>query len=51
VMLLYAIYAFFYEPPETAVNTYKYILATLFYVANWVQVIFGLHHPVLGHTW
>jgi peptidoglycan/LPS O-acetylase OafA/YrhL len=51
VMLLYGIYAFFYEPAETAANTYKYILATLFYVANWVQVIFGLHHPVLGHTW
>lgn len=51
VMLLYALYAAFYETPIEAANSYKYIAATLFYVANWVQVIFGLHHPVLGHTW
>ena len=51
VMLLYAVYATFCEEPIQAANTYKYIAATLFYVANWVQVIFGLHHPVLGHTW
>jgi peptidoglycan/LPS O-acetylase OafA/YrhL len=51
VMLLYGIYAAFFEKPDEALRSYKYIAATLLYVANWVQVIFGLHHPVLGHTW
>ena len=51
MMLLYGIYASLYETPVQALNSYKYIAATLFYVANWVQVVLGLHHPVLGHTW
>ena len=28
-----------------------YIATTIFYVANWVQILFGIHHSVLGHTW
>ena len=51
VMTLYACYAAIFESGETSVNSFEYIAATLFYVANWVQVIWGIHHPVLGHTW
>ncbi len=51
LLTLFAIYSTFYQTKEEAEASYKYILATLFYVANWVQVFGGLHHHELGHTW
>ncbi len=51
VMLLYALYSYFYESPIQSANSFLYISAALFYVANWAQIVFGIHHSVLGHTW
>ena len=51
VLGLYALYVTFFNDPMTAWVSFKYITATLFYVANWAQIIDGLHHSVLGHTW
>jgi peptidoglycan/LPS O-acetylase OafA/YrhL len=47
---LYALYAAVFETGAEAANSFKYIAATIFYVANWAQVA-GVHHSVLGHTW